>query len=235
MILIKRYLLVVVIGFSWVCEGQELEAVTEILSKVEAQYFSNNAYNLEVLYEYFEPCQGTQAIETMEGQIIKDGSNYYSRINHTESIFIDSDYLKINHDEKAVLYSAIDAEQRPTPVELSKLAEYFISAEVFEQGDIAKFVMMFKKSNVIPYSKMVLEINLKTFTIQKQELYLIAGQQMPGGQNPLAKTSEGIVSITFKERPFTKDLSKRFLISDYIKKESEVSLSKKLTTYSLYQ
>jgi len=233
--LIKHYLFILVIGASWIGQAQELEAVTEILSKVEARYFSSETYNLEVLYEYFEPSKGDLSIETMTGQIIKDGSNYYSRIQNTESLFIDSDYLKISHDEKAVLYGSIGQGERPSPVELSKLAEYFSSAQVFQDGDIASFELMFKESQMIPYSKMVLKVNLKTFAILKQELYLIAGQHMPGGQNPLAKTEEGIVSVTFKERPYSKELSKRFLISDYIKKGPQISLSKKLATYQLYQ
>ena len=216
-------------------QAQELEAVTEILAKVEARYSANEAYNLEVLYQYFEQDNMQQAVETMEGQIIKEGPNYYSRIHHTETVFIDSDYLKINHDEKAVLYGSIDPSQRPAPVELSKLSAYFSSAEVYEKGEVTRFELLFKEAQMIPYSKMVLEINLKSNTLLKQELYLLAGKQMPGGQNPLAKTTAGVVSISFTEHPFKEEHRKHFLISDYIKKGPQLSLSKKLATYSLYQ
>ncbi|MEP2936729.1 MAG: hypothetical protein ABJM06_10000 [Gilvibacter sp.] len=232
---LSRIFLVITICFTSFSWGQELEAVTEILSKVEARYSNSDQYTMEVLYQYFEPSQGEKAVETMEGLIIKDGSNYYSKIHNTETVFINTDYIKINHDEKAVLYGLMDMEQRPSPVELSKLSAYFTSAEVFQKGDIARFELLFKESNMVPYRKMALTVNLKTYEILKQELFLIAGQQMPGGQNPLARTSDGIVSVSFKEIPFSKKDSKRFLISDYIQKGAQVSLSKKLATYSLYQ
>lgn len=216
-------------------QGQDLEAVTKILEQVEARYFNSEHYTMDVLYEYYEPGTSSEAIESMEGLIVKDGSNYYTRIHNTETLFIDSDYLKINHDEKAVLYGLIDQNQRPAPIELSKLAEYFTAVSVSQDGDISRFELQFKESQLIPYSKMAIEVNQNTFEIVKQDLYLIEDRQMPGGQNPLAKTNKGIVSISFKEKPFSQAHANRFLLSDYITKGAQVSLSKKLATYSLYQ
>jgi hypothetical protein len=211
----------------------------KILGKTESFYKDADSYALKVVYEFFEKENASVALETIQGAIQKKGTNYYSKIGPAELIYLDDVFLKINHDEKAVLYSKLpdnsdNKTKIVTPVEITSLLGYFDCIQVMEENKTFICDLSFKKIDMLPYNKMVLVIDKNTYAIKKQELYMIAGKTYPGMAASTQKTLAGKMVITFTTLNKGSVAPTLFKKSNYIIEGRAVSLSNKLASYKLY-
>lgn len=219
--------------YSFCIQAQDLTEVKELFSKTEAYYKNANEYSLKASYQFFEE-DNSKATETLAGLILKNGTNYYSKIGPTEFIYIDDNFIKINHTQKAVLFSKITDEKTKTPVELSSLLKYFESVSISKNKGMVICNLLFKRLNNLPYSKMILFLDANDFSIKKQELYMLSGFVYPW-QNNRDITKAGKVVISLNKQTTDTINSSIFNIANYIKGVKEISLSKKLVGYTLYK
>lgn len=212
----------------------DTERFKELFSKTENYYKNTEAYSLEVLYQFFEDGKHLEATETMSGAISKKGDNYYSKIGPTETIFLEDSYLKINHDEKAVLYSKTQDKKGATPVEVTSMLGFFEEIQIMEKNGNYVCDLSFKKIDIMPYKKMVIVIDADTYAIKKQELYMHAGKSYPGMTAGNQKTVAGKMVITFSAMTKKEGVSSHFKKSNYLIEGNELTLSNNLASYKLY-
>ncbi|QQX76517.1 MULTISPECIES: hypothetical protein [Aequorivita] len=233
----KKLLLVLIIFqtfASGLCWGQEdLSEFKEIFFKTEKFYKERDNYSFNVTYEFYDPQSPKIAAETMNGRIEKKGSNYYTQIGPTEIIYLDEIFLKINHQEKAVLYSKVPNKKMTTPVDITALVDYFQTVKISEKENIIICEMVFKEKSNIPYTRMTMILDSKNYSIIRQELYMRQGVNYPSMAAGNKKTTEGKMAISFSQ-DIQMPKSDVFNKLKYLSKTSKISLSKELSSYDLY-
>ncbi len=226
-------ILALLLGSSGGLFAQDLEHFKALFSKTENYYKNTAEYSLKVSYQFFEIGKNGRALESLAGKIRKKENNYYSKIDQTEFIYIDQTFLKINHQQKAVLYAPIADPKTVTPVEVTALLEYFDRVDICEDQAATVCELHFKTNKTIPYEKMVLHLDPKSHAIRKQELYMLPGKTYPGQANR-EKTKAGKVVITLLPEAIPKNGDQIFERSNYLLSSTTPRLSKKLSAYKLY-
>ncbi len=171
--------------------------IEEVFQKVKETYESKSKYAFNVKYELFKDHQTIEVTEFYTGKVIKDQGELYSKIKNTEFIQLNEAYLKINHDEKAMLYTeqALN-EQTHQLVDLTAFLSYFEKTSVSLNKDIYICELTSKNISLLPYSKVVTYINADDFTIKKQLLYLL-NPSVFKESNGKSVTSNPRLEITF--------------------------------------
>ncbi len=214
--------------------AQDLEQMKNLFAQTEQYYQNAEQYSLSVSYEFFEDQNPQQAVESLSGRILKKAGNYYSKIGPTEFVYIGQSFLKINHQQKAVLYSALAEEKALTPVELTSLIEHFEKAELRETSNSLICELKFKTNKIIPYEKMLIFLDPNSYAIQKQELHLLPGRSYPGQANR-SKTVAGKLVIEFTPDLVQNTDTDLFVLSNYLRLGDEISLAKPFSSYQFYQ
>lgn len=226
------FIVLTILLLSLSINAQDLEEFKELFLKTEAYYKNSDMYSLKVTYQFFEE-GNVEALETMQGVIKKKGTDYYSKIGPTEFVYLGQVFLKINHEEKAVLYSKIKDKKTQTPVEVTSLLGYFKKATVVKNKETYTCILTFKKLAILPYKKMILVIDADNYTIIKQELYMLPDKSFPL-QGSRDKTKAGKVVINLIPQHKKQNFASVFNLSNYIVGNDEVRLSNKLSTFKLY-
>lgn len=236
--MILRTALILFITFNFVsienCLAQEdILRFKEIFSKTEKFYKERSNYAQDVTYQFFDLKNPTIATETLRGSIEKKGDNYYSKVGPTEFIYLDDIFLKINHEEKAVMYSKVPNKKMVTPIDITALTDYFETVKISDKNNSILCEVVFRQKSNLPYTKMVIVLDSKNFSIIKQELYIIPGVSYPSISAGNRKTTEGKMVISFSPS-ITSKKTDVFNKSNYLKNTSKISLSNKLSSYQLY-
>lgn len=213
--------------------SQDNQFFKEVLVKTEAFYKNTQSYSIETKYEYFETQNASQPLETLEGFIFKNNTNYFSKIGTTDFVYIQDVFLKLDHAEKAVIYSKSEGKNSFLPIELSSMVAHFESIVATSNKNEIVFDLSFKKELSIPYTKMVLLVNSKTFEINRQELYFKENQKFPWTYNSEKPINEAKMIITLT--PSNKNYPVSLLsLSNYISNSKTLKLSQKFDSYKLY-
>lgn len=218
-----------------VAVGQQESEFTELLSSIEKRYKTLEAYSIKTVYQYSLAEDRKKVLENMDGVIHKGEGNYYSRIDKTETIFIDQSFLKINHNQRAVLYSGFVNGQRPNPLEFSRISDYFCQIDKEVEGDLIRFILHMDPAAKVPYKTIELVVDPITKQLKAQHLLLKPGQQTPSFDPNASTTQEGVISIYFEEFDQPNYPKKIFELDNYLVVSDEVSLAKNFATYRLYQ
>lgn len=221
------------LGFSQ--KASSGNSIDSILKKVQEVYNTNNSISLSVNYTLFKNEVSIHTEESFDGLIVKDRQNYYSKINNTEFIQLSDNYVKINHDEKAMLYAkGTSNSDSSSPLNISGFINFFKTADVTETSDLFVCELISKDITMLPYSKVVLHINKKDYSIKKQILYLIKPMSFANNDNE-KEISNPRLEITFSELDSKKVIpNSLFNISNYVDvSKSDVKPSNKLETYQL--
>src|SRR5690606_15952270 len=213
--------------------SQDNQYFMEVLSKTEEFYKSSQSYSINTKYEYYESQNASKPIETIEGFIFKNNTNYFSRIGTTDFVYINDIFLKFDHAGKAVLYSKSDSKESFMPIELSSMLANFDKIVASKNKHELIFNLSFKNEINIPYNKMILVFNNKTFEIKRQELYFIENQKFPWSYSsgkPI-NNAKMIISLTPSDKDYPLSL---LVLSSYISNTNTPRLSQKFSSYKLY-
>lgn len=215
--------------------AQNKEAdIKTILDKV-AKVYSTPNYSFNMKYELFKNSTESTVKEYYTGKTIKEGDQYYSKIHNTETIQLSNRFLKINHDEKAILYSEEALPTNTNPLaEIATLFNYFDKTNIKEESHVYICEFIAKERSVLPYSKAILFINKLDYTILKQVLYL-ASQNSTTDKDGNVKLSNPRLEISFSNFS-TKDTntSQVFSLVKYVTINKDiVKPSSKLMAYQV--
>ena len=147
--------------------------IKEILTHIQ-QEVSTNDFKVNLKYQLFKGVDGEKSLESFDGIYLKSGVNFYNKIKNTETIVGNDFMVKINHDQKAMLYDNFEIDKsKPTDMlNLTILLKNFESPSVQDLGETWKCEMTAVEYSQMPYSKVVLFVDKKTYRIKKQILFL---------------------------------------------------------------
>ncbi|WP_378175194.1 hypothetical protein [Aquimarina sp. SS2-1] len=173
-----KYINTIIILYSFFFSGEmnaqqtDLDKAKVIIEKVKNFYDNQSKYQVNVNYTLFDGLESTSILESYEGVIVKNDQNFYSKIHNTESLQISENYVKVNHDEKAVMYGKADEKNKPTTaLNLELLFRNFNKAIIKEKEALYIIEMMAPSISQSPYRKVVLKITKNDFRLEKQILF----------------------------------------------------------------
>lgn len=205
-------LLLIFLGFN--SKAQDKSQSLEILKKAGETYKTGN-YGL--LLNYTLKTYNEKVIESYKGVSLRNGNNFYSKIGETEFIQEGTKFLKINHDEKAILY-AISNESPSQPIlEFNDLVEMFDKVDLLDKGNYFIIKLIAQKPTQLPYHSVSIYINKAEFTIFKEILELAV--DVPVRTNTGKESYQpAYIELTIKEQPqLIKNFDhNKFLINNYI-------------------
>lgn len=165
----KRILTLIVFILSIQIQAQ---SVKEILEKVQQKNAVFN-YKVSLKYRLYKGLSGDKILEEFNGVIIKEGTRYYNKIHHTETIMTKKFFVKVNHDEKAIIYAKKTIKKQTDNItDISKLLTHFENPNVKTKDEFWVVEMLTKEYSPLPFSKLVITINKKDYTVKKQVLIL---------------------------------------------------------------
>ncbi len=210
-------------------------SATVLLEKVRQSYDKEKVYSFNVRYELFNNPTATVPEEFYTGRIIRNGNQNYSKINNTEFIQFANAYLKINHDEKAILYANSPASEIKNITDLTSFLSYLKTSNVKQEGNTYVCELIAKEVTALPFSKMELYIDAKNFKIKKQVSYLFQ-QSTFKDKNGVETMSNRRLELTFSN--FSKtvgEIDKVFRLNNYVTVSANtINPSKTLEAYELY-
>lgn len=155
-------------------QGQEsgIYRAKAIIHKVKDHYETQAQYNVAVKYAMYDGYEGALVLETYDGVLVKNNNDFYSKIYNTESLQLASHFVKVNHDEKALLYGKVNGESKKNNgLNLEILFQNFNKAIVKEKEASYLIEMMAPEISQSPYGKAILEINKSDYSLKKQVLF----------------------------------------------------------------
>lgn len=150
----------------------QAQSIEEVLKKVQEKNTSTN-YKVNLKYQLYKGLKGTKLIEEFNGVLIKNKNNFYNKIHHTETVTTNKFYIKVNHDEKAIIFSEHKIKpQKNIMFDFGELLKQFENPKISEQGKYWIIEMITKEFSQLPYSKISLKIDKESYLVNKQVLIL---------------------------------------------------------------
>ncbi|MEW4923130.1 hypothetical protein [Algibacter sp. 2305UL17-15] len=209
------------------------ENVKEIFEKVKNNYETKNFYSFNIKYQLFKSANATVVEEFYTGKIIKNEAKYYSKINNTEFIQIEDIHLKINHDEKAMLYLKQPVSSYNSLIELASFLKFFEQTNIELKQDTYVCELVSKNITVLPYSKVIVYIDAKTYCINKQVLFLLNQQNFEDDKGNIIASNPRL-EIIFSPVNHNPISGEKFVLSKYVSLiDGNIKPSKHLKGYQI--
>lgn len=224
-------LAIIVLNIKVHAQSNEL-SVDLLFTKVRQAYESKNNYSLNLKYELFKDSITRKVEEFYTGKFIKNQEGIYSKVHNTEFIQIEDTYLKINHDEKAMLYKKQVLNNKNNElIDLTVFLNHFEKTKVSLKQDVYICELKSKKISTLPYNKVVAYISAKDFTINKQILYLSQQSAFKNAQGQKVISNPRLEITVNNSNTNTANI---FSISKYVTVVgNQVKPSNNLKTYQL--
>ncbi|NQY07050.1 MAG: hypothetical protein HRT68_12900 [Flavobacteriaceae bacterium] len=211
--------------------GQDAE---QVVRKMQ-EYYQKESYSLQMEYKTYATYSAKDAYLKYDAFLLKSKNDAYYKIHNTEIICIDTDVIKIAHDQKMVQYSQVDKtalDQITSPLDIEKILPYFVKKEVKETSEGFHCTFYTSQITQLPYAKLELVIDKTRYALKKQVLYF--------NQVKKYKTTNGEIKTDYPRLeivcfPIDTRIDKQKVeLSSYLQKRNDkVVLSKKYAQYQL--
>lgn len=212
-----------------------LPKVENVIQKVSQTYTSSPTYMFDMKYELYQDKETLKVEESYLGKVIRNHNNYYSKIHHTEFVQFEDSNVKINHDEKAILYLKDSLKTTKTVFsDIVSLIGQFKDVSIRQNNEVFICEFIAKDVTLLSYSKVVLYINKNDYTIQKQVMYL-SNAMVFKDQNGNQTVSNPRLEISFSKFNHKIDGNQKLLAkASYITNVGHnITTSSELSTYEL--
>jgi outer membrane lipoprotein-sorting protein len=191
--------------------GYSQEEAKQVLEKFKKHYFSLENYQANVAYKIYKGHESKVPYEISKGVYFKKGDNLYSKINEVEIINTINHYLKVNHQEKAVLLA--NGSKKPKNVNEFNIEELlkYLDIDSFKQTDLSwEIVLKSKPITQLPFSSLKIVIDKKTLNLKKQVFFYFRKMDF---SKQLKKTDNAQVKL---EVNYSNYKLNSFSVSDYV-------------------
>ncbi len=145
------------------------QSVHKVLSGMKAVMMSDKGVQMNLTYSLYKGKETNKPIEQYQGKLIQFKKSTYLKIHETETVYNNSFFVKVNHNEKEMIYRNTQSKQvLNNPMDLAQILNYFESGELQDKGTYWEFNLIPKSSNLFPISKMTFQVHKKTHLPIKQ-------------------------------------------------------------------
>lgn len=203
------------------------ESVEQIINKASQTFNAKEYFTYNINYKLFSDYTSKKATDAYDGFLLKKDNVYYYKIKNTEFIGFREYSVKVSNDEKAILIGKKGKDD--FPLNLNTYLKAFKSKLI--KSDNATWIceLVPDKVSQIMFSKIIMAINKKDYSVSKQVLYFL-------NTSPEDSNAQRL-EITFTPR--NKDLPKDNALVDqskyFIKSGSTIKVAPRLKEYQLYK
>lgn len=225
----KKAIAILIILFTIQIQSQTVES---ILKKSTAVYLKKS-YKVAITYSVYKGVTGNNLLKSYNGQFIKNEKDLYNKIKSTEFISRNNDFIKVNHTEKALVYSKKPLEENNSfEMNFDKITANFDFGTLTDKNGFWYCELTPKKQLNLPYNKVVFVINKKTFISKKQLLFISKKINFSKTKKDLDFVRMEIEFSDFKS--ITNEDIKLLNINNYVTNlDSNPTLTKKYQDYNL--
>lgn len=230
--LILTTLFVVVCSFSSKDVVDDKAKILELLNKSKDFYEKQQHFKFTTTHSMYAG-DSKKALESYNGFFIKKGTSYYSKIGQTEFVFSSGSMLKIDNESKLMQYLKDENAEENVLYDLTSQMSNFGTFELKNTNDHWICTLNSREVTFIPYSKIIIHLSKKDYSIVKQELFLISQVKMKDdiGKDVYVYPK---LQITFKELTFAEQSEEYFKMSNYIEiKKGKCYPVKKYSSYQI--
>lgn len=180
--------------------SQENKQLTTIFQKVSEAYTNPERISLNFSYKLYTTYKSPIVSEQYIGYYFKTKTESYMKIHNTEFMQAKGISLKVNHDQKAMLVGKNSAEiAAATPTNISGYLKYFKTKNLSSDGNNWICTLETSLYTQLPYGKIVVYVNKRTYKIEKQILYLLDKASYKN-KNGIIKQDYPRLEITISDR-----------------------------------
>ncbi len=213
-------ILMLLLSFSWGITAQQGE-MKSLLKKVADFYTNSGEYYIDINYKMYRGLTGNQVTESYNGVLIKKGAFYKMEVLGTEVLQFGDEKLILDHNNKLISY-AKDKTQNPAELitNMNTFLQYYNEYQILDKGSnwVCEFVSSKKNIQQLPYGRVLLYVNKKTYALARQELYFSSVVPFKG-KNGDTEYDYGRLIITLENS--LKKNTEITSLEDYIKSNSE--------------
>ncbi|WP_428741574.1 hypothetical protein [Tenacibaculum sp.] len=197
--------------------------VKNVLELYKSRVEKDKEYQVNLTYKIYKGHSETLAYEVQKGTFYKKLNNSYTNLSNVEIINTANTYLKINHDEKAILIDNGVEKPEDLHLGLEELFKYLDAKIIEEDSKIWKIKLTPKGSiTQLPFNQLIIELDKRTYRLKRQLFYYLAKMNF---SDDLRKSDEANVKLEVLFDGYKTSnleaLNKVFTIERYIKKEKE--------------
>jgi hypothetical protein len=188
------------------------QKVMEIFRKCQKNYINAQSFEIKMQYVMYGSYTSQKPTEQYEGTYIKNRQEAYSKIGNTEFVQLRDCFIKADHETNLIMFGK-RSQDDAVFYDIESLVKNFKTFEYKEKGNQIICTMGSAAVTFVPYSKMVICINKKTLTIDRQQMYMLT--QMP----VIGKNGRKTMSYPRVEVIFSGFKTKNIKIGEKFKKE----------------
>lgn len=211
---------------------EDKEKVVALLKKSKNYYEKLNAYKFNTSYDLYAN-NSNKPIESYGGFFVKNKKNYYSKIGQTEFIITTDRTIKIDNESKLMQHFKGEATQENLLYDLVKYCDNFGTFNISSTDKYWICTLNSREMTFVPYSKVVIYLSKKDYSIVKQELFLIS-QITTKDAKGKDVYSYPKLQITFSDFKIEEQKLDYFKTSNYIEfKKGTYYPAKKYSSYQI--
>ncbi|WP_435261220.1 hypothetical protein [Tenacibaculum sp. nBUS_03] len=163
--------LVLFLMFFLVVQGYAQTNKAEIIMNQYAKSLGvHKEYQVTISYNIYKGFDSNTPHDRVSGVLYKYQENTYSNLGEAEIISTNSNYIKINHKEKAILLTKPLTNASQYDINLVELYKYLNVRLVKETGSFFRLEFTPKGITQLPFSSLVIDLDKKTYLIKRQLL-----------------------------------------------------------------
>lgn len=206
--------------------------IVEFLKKSKLYYDTIKEFKLNTSYNLYLGYNSKNVAESYKGVLLKKGNEYYSKIGATEFVYLKKASIKIDNESKRMQYTSATSQDVAMVYDMVKYTSHFTSFEL--KSTSSQWICILKTGDIafVPYSKIIIHINKKDFTVDKQELFLL--NQVKTKEKGKTVYYYPKLVLTFQEIDLNYKSDTFFSLSNYIRlKDGKVYPAKKNSAYKI--
>ena len=230
--LILTTLFIVVCSFSTKEMVNDEAKILELLQKSKDFYVKHKHFKFTTNHSMYAG-NTKQPLESYNGFFIKKNANYYSKIGDTEFVFSSGSTLKIDNESKLMQYINDESSKENLLYDLTSQMGNFGTFELKSTNDYWICTLNSREVTFIPYSKIIIYLSKKDYSIVKQELFLISQVKIKDEKGKDVYVYPKL-QITFKDLTFSEQSEEYFKMTNYIEiKKGKYYPVKKYSSYQI--
>lgn len=170
------------------------------LLNTSKEYFEQlPVFKADLTYTLFRDKDRPVVIRSYDGELVKREEDIYLKIHNTEFLMQGGSLIKVNHDQKAIEYTAAKAgELTQNPIAIDQYLKLFATAKIEKKEGQTICRLSTPKYTQLPYGAIDLYFDSKDGSLRKQVLTLVNPGNIPNEKGQ-RDSSLKYLSIEFKE------------------------------------
>lgn len=145
----------------------------DVILKMQAVYGKDVRMEYNATYELFKGHKSNTVENTYKGYVYRDKSSTYQKINETEFVYASDYFLKVNHEQKAMVLERAQKNIN-LDIDLDKSLKECSNVSMELVGNYYQVTLIFKPGSSSPFSVVKLRIDQKSYHLLQLDLYYTA-------------------------------------------------------------